>query len=277
MANTLFSTYRFKRLIAAYFAENGRMLWRALIAFAVISISIWLIITSLLISNDEGFHTGLQVFLFVLMGFIFPILAAGWFYGRLNNPERQISFLVIPATHFEKHLLSTLMGLLVPLFAGIFIYMIGESICMTLHQHLADYPQWYYSNSSEFYGESLLRTVIEGDSTTLIFFYYFSFWLFAATYFQFFTLHFTRFALFKIVLLSLALFTIIALYIYLIFESSGISDNAPFRYVRHLYESSNNGVRNYESEGLLFAVPGLMSALVLWFCSYVRLKEFQLK
>jgi hypothetical protein len=278
MANTHFSSTRFKRLIKAYFTENGRMLYRATIAYFILSFSIWMIITSLLISNHDSFNLGVQVFLFVLNGFIFPILASGWFYGRLNSTERQISFLVVPATHLEKHLLASLMSIVLPVFIGIGGYYIGEICGMALHTQWAK-PSVYYSNFHylDFYGTPLIKEVLDSKSTTIICLSYLGFIGFGITFFQFFTLHFTRYAFFKIALLMLSLITFIMIYVYVALESSNINENALFRYTSYLYQP--NGPDSYSSDGeiLLFVVPCLASALVLWVSSYIRLKEYQLQ
>ena len=278
MAHTHFSTARFKRLIRAYFIENGRMLYRAITAYFILSFSIWMIITFLLISNDESFNIGVQIFLFVLNAFIFPILASGWFYGRLNSTERQISFLVVPSTHLEKHLLASLMSIVLPLFIGIGGYYIGEICGMALHTQWAK-PSVYYSNfrQIDFYGTPLIKELLDAESTTLICLSYLGFIGFGITFFQFFTLHFTRYAFFKIALLMLSLITFIMIYVYVALESSNINENALFRYTSYLYEP--NGTNSYSSDGeiLIFVVPCLVSALVLWVSSYIRLKEYQLQ
>jgi len=275
MAASQFSSARFKRLLMTYFAENGRMLTRALIAFMIISIALWLVITGVLISNDEGFFIGIQIFLFVINAFIFPLFASGWFYGRLNSAERQISFLVIPSTHFEKHLLSTLMSFVLPLFVGILTYYIGEIISMGLHSNLAA-PSHHYSDyfNNTFFGVPLFKEIMDTDVTTLICFCYISFLGFGMAFMQFFTLHFTRYIVFKLVLLLLSLATFISLFIYLTLETLDVNDNSLFRYCSHLFDPSQT---YSDTEVLLFAIPCLISALVLWFASYIRLKEYQLK
>lgn len=277
MSTSSFSSPRFKRLIKAYFTENGRMINRAIIAFLILSLSTWLILISILIANDADFAMGLQIFLFVINGFIFPILASGWFYGRLNSTERQISFLVVPATHLEKHLLSTIMGFLLPIALGILSYYIGEIISIALHNKLAQPFREFGQYHSEFYGVPLFKIILDSDYTTLICISYAGFLGFGMAFLQFFTLHFTRFALFKILLLLLALTLIISVYIYLTLETMDISDNALFAYTRYLAKGWSPNGRGYETEILLFVVPCLLSAVVLWVASYIRLKEYQIK
>jgi hypothetical protein len=276
MAPSQFSGPRFKRLLGAYFTENGRMLYRAIVAYGILSFSIWIIVTALMISNDEAFFMPIQVFLFVVNGFLFPVLASGWFYGRLNSAERQISFLVVPATHFEKHLLSTIMSIVLPTLIGIGTYYIGEICGMALHNNLAKPSQYFYNSpADEFYGTPLFLEVVQSSRTGLICITYVSFLLLATTFFQFFTLHFTKYALFKIVLLLLALITTIALFVYLTLESLKMNENALFRYTRYLFNPSSASTYDYDI--LIFVVPAIISSLILWIASFIRLKEYQLK
>lgn len=280
MSTFPFNSIRFSRLIRVYFKENGRSLTRAVIAYLIISLAIWLIITSILIADSDSFHYALQMTTFVFIAIIGPTLAAGWFYGRMNSPERQISFLVIPATHFEKHLLATLMSIVVPLIAGILTYYVCEIVCIELHRLLAE-PKFYYYDQTwrdmdEFYGRPLILQLYKRDILFSFVVGAFSFQGFFAAFFQFFSLHFTKNRIFKIVLLMVILTTFISTFIFLVLENLHMSENRLFDLVEN-WATSFIGRDIDGSEILLFAIPAAFSAVVLWYAGYVRLKEYQLQ
>lgn len=280
MSTFPFNSSRFSRLIRVYFKENGRSLTRAVIAYLIISLSIWLIITSILIAESDSFHYALQITMFLFIAIIGPTLAAGWFYGRMNRPERQISFLVIPATHFEKHLLGTLMGIVVPLFTGILTYYVCEIVCIELHRMLAE-PKFYYYQQTwrdmdEFYGKPLIIQLHKNDILFSFVIGTFSIQSFFAAFFQFFSLHFTKNLVFKIVLLMVILTTFISTFIFMVLENLHMSENRLFDLVED-WATSFMGRDFAGSEILLFAIPAAVSAVVLWYAGYVRLKEYQLK
>lgn len=277
MSTTAFNSTRFSRLIRVYFKENGRSLTRAIFSFFIISLAIWLIITSLLISDSNSFHMALQMVMFIFIGIIAPTLASGWFYGRLNSPERQISFLVIPATHFEKHLLSTLMSIVVPAIAGLLTYYVCEIVCIELHRALAE-PKYFDFDTNafeNFYGQPLILHLIDEKITFTFLFVSYSLYSFFAAFIQFFSLHFTKNLIFKLALLMVLLTTFISTYIFLVLENLHISENRLFSYTADL-TTSFLGHDLDGSETLLFALPALFSSLVLWYAGYVRLKEFQI-
>jgi magnesium-transporting ATPase (P-type) len=264
-----------------YFKENGRSLTRAIFSYFVISLAIWLIITSILIAEGDSFHWGLQIPMFEFIAIIGPTLAAAWFYGRMNKPERQISFLVIPATHFEKHLLATLMGIVVPLIAGMLTYYVCEIICIELHHLLVTPKDYYYYELSlnfkdEFYGKPLILQLHRNHILFVFVVTNISLHGFFSAFFQFFSLHFTKNLIFKIVLLMVILTTFISTFIFMVLESLHISENRLFDLVED-WVTSIMGRDINGSETLLFAIPAAFSAVVLWYAGYVRLKEYQLQ
>jgi hypothetical protein len=280
--SAIFHYPRFMKLWRLHLKQFGSGYLMMLLGFGLLCLVIWGIGTSIAISNHDRFEEAFQALFGFVLVYIAPLLFGMWYYGKLGKNEGLISFLTVPASHFEKFLLSIFWCLILPLCTGILVYHILEFLMMSMHQLLAvespDHPTYNYYRP--FHGEHVLKMMIDEKHTKFMVFAGFCVYLILNGFMVFSSIFFRKYMVFKTALLATMIMTLSGFILYLMVTTIDINERDLINYAEYICgteDTSRNWNLHIEaSVKIVFSVLGI-SGIVFWIATYMQLTEREVK
>ncbi len=280
--SAIFYYPRFAKLWRLHIKQFGSGYFMMLLGFSLLCLVIWGIGNSILIANHDRFEEALQALFGIVLVYIAPLLFGMWYYGKLGKNEGLISFLTVPASHFEKFLLSILWSLVLPLCTGILVYHLLEFLMMTMHQLLATEPSTYreYYNSRPFHGERILQSLIDERNSKFMVFCGFCVYLILNGFLVFSSIFFRKYMVFKTALLATIIMTLSGFILYMIFTTIDVRESHITNYAEYIYGNEiepERWMHRIEAFAkIIFSVLGI-SGIVFWIATYMQLTEREVK
>jgi len=252
--NNTFSFKRFSMLFKKHSMEHGRTY---LLSTAVLTGLLFVILYLITYFNNGRISVGDQAGIFV-MGFILSgCIFTSSIFANLGNKKKAIPILTLPASHFEKYLVSWIFTLLVfqVLYVGAFY--IADSIVLALSTSATTKMLYVFDSEQKlpivFIAYTLLHAL--------------AFW--GAIYFE--KLHFikTVFTFFIILLITVIVNRVIVT----IFIGSTVLNGLPFLGIELL--ESGRFFRLAPPDGFIYAHLAVVMLIVLflWISAFFKLKE----
>jgi hypothetical protein len=281
--SAIFHYPRFMKLWRLHLKQFGSGYLMMLLGFTLLCAVIWGIGNAIVIGNHDRFEEAFQALFGFVLVYIAPLLFGMWYYGRLGKNEGLISFLTVPASHFEKFILSILWCLVLPLCTGILVYHILEFSMMTMHKILAVEPPNYrtYSYNSPFHGEHVLRMMIDEAHTKFMIFAGVCVYLVLNGFLVFSSIFFRKYMVFKTALLATIIITLSLFIVYVILESTDVNESHLVNYAEYIFGTGAESEPGYWNRieafvKIIFCALGI-SGIIFWITTYMQLTEREVK
>ena len=209
-------------------------------------------------------------------------------YARLNKREAMIGFLTVPASHFEKTVVSFILSFIVPMVVCLLFYLICEQAMFAYFKSHAlpfessEYYSYGDMHELRYYGISLWSQILDMLDTKMVIALVISVYLGIHSFYVMGSLIFRRFSfVLTSISLGLLIFTSVSLVILLSFGILGKERiHRTEEYAFHLVQKGF-GTEYYRitEEYILSCVVGvfLITSAVLWSVTYLKLKEKEVR
>ncbi len=289
MSNQFFSFSRFGK----YFKFQIKLLGRGYVLAYAAALIISLIVAITLVAVDlsdhypRPFQNEYQAIVLFGLGVV-SVLMGTWMYARLNKREAMIGFLTVPASHFEKTVVSFILSFIVPMVVCILFYLICEQAMFAYFRshalpfESADFYNYGRMHELHYYGESLWKQILDLPITKLTLALVISIYLGIHSFYVLGSLIFRRFS-FVLTSISLGLLIFVSVSLVILLSYSILGRERVYRvddYAFHLVQKWFGPASYRVNDEILLSavvVVFLITSAVLWSVTYLKLKEKEVR
>jgi len=278
--NQIFSFNRWLLLIGKHWSENKKKYLLGLLALTGIMI-VWFVL-NIMMDPYDAMDESIQYGTYFVGLFIVGCLYGSMLFSELSSRPKGISYLSVPASHFEKMLSAQLYGVVIFFVCYTLIFYVADFVMLKI-ANAVSYAYWekHYSDGQAFPQRRIVN-VFWGNkragrvNVNILFLFLLAYFAIQSAYILG-SVYFTKFSFIKTTLALIAAWIVIMVFYDKVLGSfvphGGFSDGFS---TYHLYNESDTGkiirLPEWINTVILFLLKYAF-APVFWVVAYFRLKE----